>query len=91
MEEAVAKQLEKDLEKLWTNFRVEPTYMQMSLDCLRSLAKKRNDAQPYLIKFLEATKDLPGTAIAVLIPGKVTLLTDKYEHLLEFNNDPEGA
>ena len=78
-------QFEKDLIHLWENFQCEPTYMQMQLGQLRKLQNTRGDAQDYMVQFLEDTRDLPDDAIAVLTPGKATILTDEDGNLLAFN------
>lgn len=83
-EQGKLSEFERDLTELWTNFRVEPKYVQMELRLLRKLAAERDDAQEYLLAFLEQTKDVSDDAIAVLTPGKVTLLTNERGELLAF-------
>jgi hypothetical protein len=55
--------------------------MQMQLSQLRRL---RGDAKDYVVEFLRDTADLPGEAIAVLTPGKITVLVDDDGELLGF-------
>jgi hypothetical protein len=82
---AELSQIEKDLIHLWDNFRCEPTYMQMELSQLRKLEAERGDAKDYVLEFLRDTADLPGEAIAVLTPGKITILVDDDGELLGFS------
>jgi mRNA-degrading endonuclease YafQ of YafQ-DinJ toxin-antitoxin module len=88
------KQLEKDLLHLWKNYRVKPKYVQMKLSLLRDQCKKVSRSKNHVIKgyvkkFLRETKNVSGDAIAVLTPGKVTLLVDDDNHLLQFNDGKE--
>lgn len=78
--------IEKDLQKLWDNYQVKPTYMQMKLGNFRKYIAPRDDLQDYAIKFLEEVKDTPDEAIVVITLGHLSLLTDDEGNLLQFND-----
>lgn len=68
-------QIERDLQTLWENYRVEPEFAQMKLWAFREFVnERRGDAAQYALDFLAATKDLDGELWVALTPGKVSLM-----------------
>lgn len=77
---------EKTLEEIWSSSSVQPENLQMPLGQFRKLASER-DTKLYALDFIRDCNliGIPDSAIVVLTPGKVALLTDESGNLLEFS------
>lgn len=65
--EGEVRSIERDLEELWANYSVQPTWMGMSLGNLRRLRDRLNRED--VIKFLKLHEREPDDRVIILTGG----------------------